>query len=259
MNADAAALVVASAHTTATTITLPTTGAKGSAIVWTSSNDALINPATGAVVMPSSGQVVVTLTATLTLNAATKQVTFEVTVGTASGSQQYASDLFISEYIEGSSNNKALEIYNGTGAAVDLSVYSVALYTNGATEPLTRALTGTLAHGEVLVIANSQAIQTILDQADIVIPFVSGQFGANWNGDDAIALMKNGTAIDVFGVIGTDPGSSWVVGTGTTADYTLVRASTVMGPSATWDPAQWVVNPKDTVTFLGSHTMGQPA
>ena len=32
-----------------------------------------------------------------------------------------ASDLIISEYIEGSSNNKALELYNGTGATIDLS------------------------------------------------------------------------------------------------------------------------------------------
>ena len=32
-----------------------------------------------------------------------------------------AVDLFFSEYIEGSSNNKALEIYNGTGSAVDLA------------------------------------------------------------------------------------------------------------------------------------------
>ncbi len=30
-------------------------------------------------------------------------------------------ELFISEYIEGSSNNKAIEIYNGTGAAVNLA------------------------------------------------------------------------------------------------------------------------------------------
>lgn len=82
VDADAAALVVAAAHTAPTTITLPTTGSNGSAIVWTSSNNALIDPATGAVVMPQSGQVVVTLTATLSLNAATKVQTFEVTLGT---------------------------------------------------------------------------------------------------------------------------------------------------------------------------------
>ena len=257
VDADAAALVVASAHTTATTITLPATGANGSAIVWTSSDNALIDPTTGAVVMPANGQVVVTLTATLSLNAATKVETFEVTLGTASGSETYASDLFISEYIEGSGSNKAIEIYNGTGATVDLSVYSLVLYSNGSsTASSTYQMTGSLAHGEVFVLANSSAIQAILDVADVAQAYPSVP---NWNGDDAVALLKNGTAIDVFGVIGTDPGSSWVVGTGTTADYTLVRASTVMGPSATWDPTQWVVNPKDTVSFLGSHTMGQPA
>ncbi|HEX7224775.1 MAG TPA: hypothetical protein VF367_04260, partial [Candidatus Limnocylindria bacterium] len=43
-------------------------------------------------------------------------------------------DLFISEYIEGSSFNKAIEIYNGTGAAVDLAAagYTLQLYSNGA-------------------------------------------------------------------------------------------------------------------------------
>lgn len=87
VDADAAALVVAAAHTTATTITLPATGANGAAIVWTSSDNALIDPATGAVVMPVSGQVVVTLTATLSLNAATKVVTFDVTLGTTSEPQ----------------------------------------------------------------------------------------------------------------------------------------------------------------------------
>ncbi|MFO1515441.1 MAG: lamin tail domain-containing protein [Lysobacterales bacterium] len=39
-------------------------------------------------------------------------------------------DLFFSEYVEGSSNNKALEIYNGTAAPIDLSVgqYKVQIY-----------------------------------------------------------------------------------------------------------------------------------
>ena len=35
--------------------------------------------------------------------------------------QAATAELFFSEYIEGSSNNKALEIFNGTGAAVDLA------------------------------------------------------------------------------------------------------------------------------------------
>ena len=43
-------------------------------------------------------------------------------------------ELFFSEYVEGSSNNKALEIYNGTGAAVDLAAggYNVQMFFNGS-------------------------------------------------------------------------------------------------------------------------------
>ncbi|HPT72081.1 MAG TPA: lamin tail domain-containing protein, partial [Candidatus Cloacimonadota bacterium] len=43
-----------------------------------------------------------------------------------------ATDLFISEYVEGTSNQKAIEIFNGTGAPVDLSQYSLKKQTNGA-------------------------------------------------------------------------------------------------------------------------------
>ena len=63
-------------------------------------------------------------------------------------------ELFFSEYIEGSSNNKALEIYNGTGAPIDLAAggYQVQMYYNGATTAgLTITLTGTVAAGDVYV------------------------------------------------------------------------------------------------------------
>jgi predicted extracellular nuclease len=43
-------------------------------------------------------------------------------------------ELFISEYVEGSGNNKALEVYNGTGAPVTLTDhYDVQLFANGST------------------------------------------------------------------------------------------------------------------------------
>ena len=69
-------------------------------------------------------------------------------------------------------------------------------------------------------------------------------------------MLKNEVVIDAFGIIGTDPGSNWVVGTGTTAEFTLVRKATVTGPTTTWNPAEWVVYPQNTATYLGSHTMG---
>ena len=113
-----------------------------------------------------------------------------------------ATDLFFSEYIEGSSNNKALEIYNGTGAVVDLSGYRVATYSNGATTPTnTLDLTGTLADGEVYVIANASANAAILAVADVTSSVTY------FNGDDHVSLQyTDGTPIDGIGVLGEDPG-----------------------------------------------------
>ena len=105
----------------------------------------------------------------------------------AGKAEALASDLFFSEYIEGSSNNKALEIYNATGAAVDLAAggYNVQMYFNGGISAgLTISLTGTVASGDVFVLAHSSANATILAQADQTN-------GAGWfNGDDAVMLVK---------------------------------------------------------------------
>ena len=103
-------------------------------------------------------------------------------------------ELFISEYVEGSSNNKAIEIYNGTGAPVDLLAgqYGIRVYFNGATSPGgTIALTGTVAPGDVYVVAATSASAPVLAQADQTT-------GASlWNGDDAVELTKAGSAVDV--------------------------------------------------------------
>jgi hypothetical protein len=65
-------------------------------------------------------------------------------------------DLFFSEYVEGYSNNKALEIYNPTDAAINLSGYSIARFSNGNTNagtdkiiPLPNQM---LAAGDVFVV-----------------------------------------------------------------------------------------------------------
>ena len=116
------------------------------------------------------------------------------------------SGLFFSEYIEGSSNNKALEIFNGTGAAADLAAgnYKIEMYFNGnAAVGLTINLTGTVANGDVYVVAHGSASATILAQADQTN-------GSNWyNGNDAVVLKQGGIILDVIGQIGTDPGTEW--------------------------------------------------
>jgi len=71
--------------------------------------------------------------------------------------------LFFSEYVEGGSFNKAVEIYNCTEDAVDLSAYELALYSNGsATATSTVTLSGTLALGDVFVVAHPSIAEPIL-------------------------------------------------------------------------------------------------
>jgi len=58
--------------------------------------------------------------------------------------QAFATDLFFSEYIEGSSNNKAVEIFNGTGSPVSLSNYQLLVFANGSGTGTVINLSGTL-------------------------------------------------------------------------------------------------------------------
>ena len=67
-------------------------------------------------------------------------------------------DLLISEYVEGGGNEKYIEIYNGTGASINLNDYELRLYSNGAATPsTTNILSGTLANNAVVVYKNSSA------------------------------------------------------------------------------------------------------
>ncbi len=160
-------------------------------------------------------------------------------------------DLFFSEYIEGSSNNKALEIYNPGPDAVDLGLYSVALYNNGnTTANSTAVLSGTLAAEATYQIVNSSADAALLGLADIT----SGV--TFYNGDDAIALFRSGVLIDVIGEIGVDPGTNWPVGSGATSEFTLVRRPEIRQGQADWalGANEWLVYPQNTFSFYGSHT-----
>jgi hypothetical protein len=168
-----------------------------------------------------------------------------------------ATDLIISEYVEGSSNNKYVEIYNGTGATIDLSNYELRLYANGATSPTnTNVLSGNLPNNSTVVYKNSAA--TIYAGA------ATNQTSMAFNGDDALALYKISSAsfVDIFGRIGEDPGTAWTSGSFTTLDKTLVRNSNISsGVSATSGSSgfptlasQWTQSNVDVVSNLGSHT-----
>ena len=84
---------------------------------------------------------------------------------------QECSDLFFSEYVEGSGNNKALEIYNSTDNAIDLSQYTINRYSNGDPDPTnTMILSGTIQAKGVVVAIDNICLTIVTDKGKIVLP-----------------------------------------------------------------------------------------
>ena len=200
-------------------------------------------------------------------------------------------ELFISEYVEGGNNNKAIELYNPTNAAVDLSAYSVGRFSNGATSYTgidlpadmlapyetyvivldKRDPDGTgneypvwdgyqewdvcVINGDTLLYPDGDTVYCVqtdslnnfqpiygtvyndfLDLQGKADAFLCPVYNVNnamyFNGNDAVALVKGSEVLadgsnllDVVGIIGEDPGQSWVDALGgfLTRDKTLER------------------------------------
>jgi endonuclease I/chitodextrinase len=191
-----------------------------------------------------------------TANVGTHNVVIEAADGALSASQSFsitvnavatggsAADLFISEYIEGSSFNKGLEIANFTGVPVDLSSYSLFKQTNGAGAWSSElVLSGTLADGQVYVIVHTSADASMQAEADLV----TGVGALTFNGNDPVALFKNGSLLDELGVL--DNTSDFA------KDVTLVRKPAITSPTINYTPAEWETLTTDTFSDLGSHTI----
>ncbi|WP_420315846.1 endonuclease [Ekhidna sp.] len=169
---------------------------------------------------------------------------FTITVNAASSGGGSATDLLFSEYIEGSSYNKAIEIANFTGVSVDLSSYVVKKQTNGSGSWSGGiALSGTLADGDVYVLAHSSASAAILAEAD----YTGASTELTFNGNDALSLHKSGVLIDAIGVFN----STATFG----QNVTLVRNADVTSPNATYTTSEWTSYASDDFSHLGTHTM----
>lgn len=194
-----------------------------------------------------------------------------------------ATDLFISEYYEGKSNNKFIILYNGTGKDVDLAEYSYATLTNGA--KYTTAVNFTpftalyaLNNVESMILSTgtklalcyksgsngvSADIQNALTEAGCTIFFASN---LNYNGNDSVVLLHNGNIIDIFGVAnGINPGDGWSFGgvANATMDHHFVRASYVFHPTALyregyylWNAEEWICyNDLNDFSMTANYTM----
>ena len=184
-----------------------------------------------------------------------------------------ATQPFFSEYVEGWSNNKALEIFNPTGVSIDLSDYQIERYSNGATaaeENQKVQLSGMLEANDVVVCVldkqNPDGVDfeaPVWDElaavADLwLCPVYSDNSAMYYNGNDGLVLRQISTndVVDVFGKIGEDPGSlGWA---DVTQNHTLVRKSSVASGDvnaiddfAVFD--QWDTLAVNTFGFLGFH------
>jgi hypothetical protein len=181
------------------------------------------------------------------------------------GFSQECSELFISEYVEGSGNNKAIEIYNPTANAIDLSAYQLVRYSNGGFEPNGVGLSGTIeSKGTFVVVLDKRdplgtgqevPVDTALqEKADIFLcPVYEINKMMYFNGNDAVTLEKlTGEIIDVFGFIGP-PMTSDDNGWGNINDTTITYNSG--GNPTQYTISNYIVGPLFWLAWTKDHTL----
>jgi hypothetical protein len=174
---------------------------------------------------------------------------YELDVSTSPtfGTQILASDLMISEYVEGNAGYKAVELYNGTGADVTLTGnYLLRRETDGTGAFVGIFLSGVIPNNSTRVYAYATGIAPDLESvADVSTTAQAMDF----DGNDVMQIFKiSGTqVVDAVGV--ANQAANWG------ADVTLRRKASVTGPSATYAPDDWDAFPTDDITGLGSHTI----
>ena len=153
------------------------------------------------------------------------------------------SEIFFSEYVEGSGFNKAVEIVNLTSNNVDLSPYTIKRQSNGIWEAPLSLAGRTIKINDVFVIINADALDVKLNtEADIKVP---NETPMTFNGDDRVGLFKNDVLIDIIGDLnGTDDFGK---------DITLRRNSDVTEPTTNYsEQAEWSFYERNNTSDIGN-------
>lgn len=172
-------------------------------------------------------------------------------------SSDSVSHLFISEYLEGSSYNKAIELFNPSSQEVDLSDYELwHIFNGGSWAEDQLPLSGTISPGETFVVCNPNADQELINQSDI-------QLGLLFNGNDAVALSYLGQVVDQIGEAGAGPAEAWPIDSILTATKNngLIRKQFVHSGTTDWlaasgqtnQESEWIVKSMDDFSTFGQH------
>ena len=178
---------------------------------------------------------------------------------------QDCSNLFISEYVEGSGNNKALELYNPTNNAINLSTYKLVRYSNGETVPYDAVLSGTIEPKSAFVVVldkrdpngTGQEVPVDLELQAKADLWLSPVYNVNrtmyFNGNDAMTLETvSGEVIDIFGQVGppmTEDDNGW----GNLNDTTITYNSG--GVPTSYTIQNYIVGPLFWLAWSRDHTL----
>lgn len=159
----------------------------------------------------------------------------------------YAKDLMITKYLEGSENNRAIEITNKTGHPVNLNKYRIStqFYNNTAGNyyfPDAYELEGLVQHNETFVVLNPYSNFSCITNDEA--RFVTAAPQLTFSGSQYLELRYASTTVDAVGI--KDMSNSSVLG-----DVSLYRLSSVTQPSNTFTLSEWEAFPADYCENLG--------
>jgi endonuclease YncB( thermonuclease family) len=153
----------------------------------------------------------------------------------------------ISKYLEGSGNNRALELFNASDETIDLELYGVALYLNGDESPTRRIdLDGTLEPGDTIVIVHGDAEPELKAKADLISNDLVH------DGNDTIAITyRDDYSVDILGTIGFQ---FYYL-----SNQTLVRKPDIIDSKLVYNNLDWDVYALDNHEMFGEHPVDFPA
>lgn len=162
-------------------------------------------------------------------------------------SDSYSKDLMIVKYIEGSGNNKALEIVNKTGHEVNLNNYRINIHlknpsTGNFYNADTYELEGKVGNNESFVILNPNA--TLSCYTNSQAKFVTASDPMTFTGENYVELAYNKTlTVDAIGVKYTSNSN---------ANISLYRKAAINQPTTTFNSSEWDSYPINYCLNLGS-------